>query len=312
MLVYTARRLLQIVPVFLGATFLLFSATYVIPGDPVRLMTGERAMEPARYNEIRSQLNLDKPPLTRYFLYMGSLLKGDLGVSYQKKRPVADILMEGFPNSLKLAVVAVAVEGLLGVVAGVAAAVKRDSFWDVLITLSTGVLLTLPVFWLGIMLQVLFGVRLGWFPVAGMDQGGPAAYVLPAVTLAAASTAYIARLMRSQMLETLEADFVRTAIAKGLSGRQVVYGHALRNAVIPAVTFIGMDLGTIIGGSVLVETIFNWPGIGNQIYHAVLLRDNPVVFGGVTLLVGVFLLINLLVDISYGFLDPRIRYGGSR
>ncbi|MCL5291846.1 MAG: ABC transporter permease [Actinobacteria bacterium] len=309
MLAYIAKRVFQIIPVLIGATLLLFVIVYVIPGDPVRLMTGQRTMDPARYQEIRRQLNLDKPVYVQYFLYLKDLAKGDFGTSYQKGRPVVDILKDGYPNSLKLALVAITIEALLGIVAGVISAVRRYSFADVLVTLSTSVLVTVPVFWLGMILQQIFGVWLHWLPVSGYGDGGPLNYVLPATTLAAISTAYVARIMRSQMLEVMDQDYIRTAYAKGLRRKSVIYKHALKNALIPVVTYIGLDLGVLIGSAIVTETIFSWPGIGYEIYLAVLQRDNPVILGGVTTLVILFMLINLLIDISYAFLDPRIRYG---
>lgn len=310
MLAYIARRFLQTIPVLIGATLLLFIAIYVIPGDPVRLMTGQRTMDPTRYQEVRKQLDLDKPIYVRYLLYLNKLARGDLGTSYQKGRPVADILKEAYPNSIKLAFAAVAIEAVIGIAAGVASAVRRYSFVDMLVTLSTSILVTVPVFWLGMMLQLLFGVELGWLPISGYGDGGPFNYVLPATTLAAVSTAYVARIMRSQMLEVMDQDYIRTAYAKGLPKRTVVYKHALKNALIPVVTYIGLDLGMLMGGAILTETIFSWPGIGYEIYLAILQRDAPVILGGVTVLVAIYLLINLLVDVSYAFLDPRIRYGG--
>ncbi len=310
MLTYIARRVAQTVPVLIGATLLLFIAVYVIPGDPVRLMTGQRVMDSDRYREIRKQLDLDKPVHIRYLLYLNKLAHGDLGTSYQKGRPVADILKETYPNSIKLAIAAVAIEAVIGIAAGIASAVKRYSYVDALVTLSTSVLVTVPVFWLGMMLQLLFGVELGWFPISGYGDGGPAYYALPAMTLAAVSTAYVARIMRSQMLEVMDQDYIRTAYAKGLPKRSVVYKHALKNALIPVVTYIGLDLGALMGGAILTETIFSWPGIGYEIYLAILRRDAPVIIGGVTMLVAIYLLVNLIVDISYAFLDPRIRYGG--
>lgn len=311
MLSYIARRFMQMIPVLIGATIFLFATMYVIPGDPVRLMTGEKTMSPARYQAIRKQLNLDKPVYVQYAYYLKNLARGDLGMSYHKRRPVADVLKDGYPNSIKLAVSAVAVEALIGILAGIISAVRRYSFWDTLVTLSTSIVVTVPAFWMGMMLQLLFGVKLGWLPISGYGDGSPVNYILPSITLASVSTAYVARIMRSQMLEVLDQDYIRTAFAKGLKKRSVVYKHALKNALIPVVTFIGMDLGVLMGGAILTETIFGWPGIGYEIYLAILQRDNPVILGGVSVLVAVYLLINLAVDISYAFLDPRIRYGGA-
>ncbi|MCL5735816.1 MAG: ABC transporter permease [Actinobacteria bacterium] len=319
MLTYIGRRILQMIPVFIGVTILLFilRAPGVLPGDPIKLITGERAISPALYNQIVKENALDKPLWYQYGRWMDHLFHGDLGESYQLKRPVADILIEKFPNTLKLALVAILIECFMGMAAGILSAVKRYSFWDVLVTLSTSILVSLPVFWLGMILQVIFGIKfkewgLPYLPISGMtsaDFPGWVHYVLPAVTLASISTAYAARITRSQLLEVMGQDYMRTASAKGLTGGQVIWRHGLKNALIPVVTYLGLDLGAMVGGTILTETVFNWPGIGFQIYRAILSRDWPIVLGAVVIIVILVMIINLLVDISYAFLDPRIRYG---
>lgn len=319
MIGYIIRRILQMIPVFIGVTIILFilRAPGILPGDPVRMITGEKAISETLYNQIVEKYGLDKPLVVQYGNYMGNLLRGDLGDSYQKGRSVTSILLDKLPNTIKLAFAAIIIEMIFGIAAGVLSAIKRYSFWDILVTLSTSVLVSIPVFWLGMMLQVIFGVKfkqwgLPYLPVSGMSSAQfPTAIhiILPAVTLAAVSTAYAARIMRSQLLEVTGQDYIRTASAKGLSYRRVISGHAMKNAMIPVVTFLGLDLGAMIGGTILTETVFNWPGIGYEMYLAIGQRDWPIVMGGTIIIVILVMIINLLVDISYAFLDPRIRYG---
>jgi ABC-type dipeptide/oligopeptide/nickel transport system permease component len=319
MLIYIGRRIMQMIPVFIGVTILLFilRAPGVLPGDPIKLITGERAISPALYNQIVKENALDKPLYYQYARWMDHLFHGDLGESYQLKRPVAAILIEKFPNTLKLALVAIVIECLMGLAAGILSAVKRYSFWDILVTLSTSILVALPVFWLGMILQVIFGYKfkqwgLPYLPISGMSSSDFPSwvhFVLPAVTLASISTAYAARITRSQLLEVMGQDYMRTASAKGLTGGQVIWRHGMKNAMIPVVTYLGLDLGAMMGGTILTEVVFNWPGIGFQIYRAILSRDWPIVLGAVVIIVILVMIINLLVDISYAFLDPRIRYG---
>jgi ABC-type dipeptide/oligopeptide/nickel transport system permease component len=212
--------------------------------------------------------------------------------------------------------VAICIEAIFGILAGILSAVKRYSFWDMLVTLSTSILVAVPVFWLGMLLQILFGIKfkqwgLPYLPMSGMGPGDFPSwmyYILPAVTLAAISTAYCARITRSQFLEVQGQDYMRTASAKGLTGSQVIWRHGLKNALIPVVTYIGLDLAAMIGGTILTETVFNWPGVGYQIYKAILSRDWPIVMGATVIIVILVMFINLAVDISYAFLDPRIRY----
>lgn len=323
MLKYIARRVLQVIPVFIGVTLVLFLLQAVVPGDPVKMITGERAMSPALRLQIMKANNLDKPIAVQYVIYVNKLLHGDLGTSYQRGRAVKDMLGEKYPYTVKLAFAAILIEIIVGIAAGIISAVKQYSFLDVLVTLSTSVLVSVPVFWLGMLMQVFFGILLKqwsggqiYMPISG--AGGLSSnfpdwvyLVLPAITLASVSTAYAARIMRSQLLEIMGADYIRTARAKGLTASGVIWKHALKNALIPVVTFIGLDLGAMLSGAILTETVFNYPGIGLEIYLAIGRRDWPVVMGGVVLVVVVVMVINLIVDVSYAFLDPRIRYGGA-
>jgi ABC-type dipeptide/oligopeptide/nickel transport system permease component len=318
---YIGKRLLQFIPVFIGVTILLFllRSPALVPGDPVRMIAGERAVSAAVREQVVKDYGLDKPIYIQYVKYMEKMFQGNLGESYQQRRSVTTILFEKFPNTLKLAGVAIVIEAIIGIGAGILSAVKRYSFWDMLVTFGTSVLVAVPVFWLGMGLQVLFGIKfkqwgLPYLPITGMSGNGFgfwAHVILPAFTLAAVSTAYTARIMRSQLLEVNGQDYIRTAAAKGLTGRQVVWGHSMRNAMIPVVTFLAIDLGAMVGGAILTETVFNWPGIGLTIFQAINNLDWPIVTGGVLIIVVMVMIINLLADISYAFLDPRIRYGRS-
>ena len=315
---YIARRLVQFIPVFFGVTLLLFFITTILPGDPVRLRTGEKAMSPEVYQTLRHAYGFDKPWYVQYVTYLKNMSKGDLGTSIRNGRPVVTIFKESFPYTVKLALAAILIEIIVGVGAGVVSALKQYSLWDVLVTLSTSVLVALPVFWLGLLLQYFFGIALKrwtggvfYLPISSASGGVFPDWVhviLPAITLASVSTAYAARIMRSQLLEVKGQDYVRTAFAKGLSRRGVLWGHEMKNALIPVVTYIGLDLAAMLSGAILTETVFNWPGIGFTVFRAIGARDYPVVFGGVTLVLFVVLFMNLAVDVSYAFLDPRIRY----
>jgi ABC-type dipeptide/oligopeptide/nickel transport system permease component len=318
---YIYRRILQFIPVFFGVTLILFFVTTILPGDPIRLRAGEKSMSPAVYAQLRHDYGFDKPWYKQYASYLNALVHGDLGTSITTGRPVSDIIADTYPYTMKLALAAIVIEIIVGIGVGVLAAVKRYSIWDVAATLSTSVLVALPVFWLGIMLQYTFGIWLKdltngqfYLPVSGASGGGFPDWVhliLPAITLASVSTAYAARIMRSQLLEVNGQDYIRTAHAKGLTPGAVLWKHALKNALIPVVTFIGLDLGAMLSGAVLTETVFNWPGIGFTIARSAMSLDYPVVFGGTVIILFAVMFINLLVDVSYAFLDPRIRYGGT-
>ena len=340
---YILKRVLQFIPVFLGVTIILFAMENIVPGDPIKLMAGEKKLDPQTEINLRATYHLIKtdesgrpiydengdtietPMYERYALYVTGLLHGDLGVSYQQKgQAVSDILASKYPYTIKLAICAIVLEAVVGIGAGMISAIKRYSFWDIFVTLITSVLVAMPAFWLGMLLQLFFGIWLrdltgeafylpisaDFSPSAAFEES--AYYILPAITLASVSTAYAARIMRSQLLEVMNADYIRTAKAKGLSNRQVIWRHALKNAMIPVVTYIGNDFGAMMAGAILTETVFNWPGVGNETYLAITKRDWPVVLGSVTVIVVLVMVINLLVDISYAFLDPRIRYGAPK
>ncbi|MDO4798605.1 MAG: ABC transporter permease [Coriobacteriales bacterium] len=343
MIKFILKRILQFIPVFLGVTLILFVLQNVVPGDPIQLIAGEKKLDPqteinlrAAYHLIETDDNgqpiydengntIETPLWKRYVQYLAGLLHGDLGRSYQQNgKPVATILGEKYPYTIRLAIVAIIIESIIGIAAGMISAIKRYSAWDVGVTLVTSTMVAMPAFWFGMLQQLFWGVFLKnvtdgafYLPISG--AGGPHAefegwvyYILPALTLAAVSTAYTARIMRSQLLEVLNQDYIRTARAKGLSRKAVIWRHALKNALIPVVTYIGMDFGGMLAGAILTETVFNWPGVGFETYRAITQRDWPIVMGSVTVIVIVVMIINLLVDVSYAFLDPRIRLGSSK
>ena len=303
---YVLRRLLLTVPVLLGASLLIFSMVYALPGDPIRALAGDRPLSEAVQAQLRTEYNLDDPLLIQYAKYLGGLVQGDFGTDFSG-RPVLDTIVDRLPVTARLALVAVAFEILIGILAGVLAGLRRGSFFDNLVLVSTTVVVSIPVFVLGFLAQYVFGVRLGWFPIAGISDGWYS-YVLPGFVLAALSLAYVARLTRTSLAENLQSDYVRTARAKGLSEVSVVGKHTLRNSLIPVVTFIGADLGALMGGAIVTESVFNIPGLGRAVYDAVLRQEGAVVVGIVTLFVFFYIFFNLVVDILYALLDPRIRY----
>jgi ABC-type dipeptide/oligopeptide/nickel transport system permease component len=307
MLYFIFKRILQIIPVIIGVTLILFILMYVIPEDPARLIL-QKGATPEALQNLREKMGIDKPVYVQYWRYIRQLAQGDLGTSYRYRRSVNSILAEHYPNSIKLAFAAIIIEIIIGIFAGIVSAVKKYSFWDALVTISTTIAVCVPVYWLGMIMQVIFGLKLGWLPMSGIGDGSISYYILPSLTLASVSTAFVARMMRSSMLEVMANDYITTAYAKGLSPLKVIGKHALKNALIPVVTLIGMDLGTLMGGAILTETVFNWPGVGRTIYLAILQRDAPVVIGGTIILVVIFVVMNLIVDIIYAWLDPRIRY----
>ena len=303
---YVIRRLLLAVPVVLGATFLIFALVYALPGDPIRALAGDRALPPAVAAELREQYNLNDPLVVQYLKYVGGLLQGDFGTDF-RGRPVSETIADRLPVTVTLAFTALAFEALFGLAAGIAAGVRRGSFLDNLVLVSTTAVVAVPVFVLGFLAQITFGLKLGLFPIAGI-QSGYYGYLLPGFVLAALSLAYFARLLRTSLVENLRTDYVRTARAKGLSPSAVVGKHALRNSLIPVVTFLGTDLGAFMSGAIVTEGIFNLPGLGRAVFDAVITQEGAVVVGIVTFFVFVYIFFNLLVDVLYAVLDPRIRY----
>lgn len=329
---YILKRLLNLIPVLLGITLLVFLLLHLIPGDPAQILAGERAT-PETVEAIREQLGLNQPLPVQYFLFLGNLLRFNLGNSIISGTPIIQEITTRWPATFELAVAAMLIALILGIPAGVLAAVRKNSALDHL-TMSGSLLgVSMPVFWLGLLLIYLFAVNLQWLPpglrisheafqpitgfyvLDALLQGNwnvfkdvLAHLILPALTLSTIPLAIIARITRSAMLEVLSQDYIRTARAKGVLERWVIFKHALKNALLPVVTIIGLQFGALLGGAILTETIFTWPGIGSWIYDGILNRDYPVVQAGVIFVSISFVLINLLVDISYAFLDPRIQY----
>ncbi|RCK68609.1 ABC transporter permease [Desertihabitans brevis] len=302
---YVLRRLLQMIPVIIGATFLIFAMVFGI-GDPAAGRCGERACPEAFLVQFRQEYNLDEPLVVQYGLYMAKLLSGDFGESFSGLS-VAEELLNRWPTTIRLAVIAVCFEALVGIAAGILAALRKGRFLDYLVTLSSLLIISIPVFVVGSLSQLVFGIRLGIFPVTA-TEGGWFDLLLPGLVLGSFSVAYIARLMRSTMIENLRSDYVRTARAKGLGPGRTVGVHTLRNSMIPAITYIGYDLGALMGGAVVTERIFNINGIGGFLFYGINTKDGTIVVGTVTCLVLVYLLANLLVDVLYGVLDPRISH----
>jgi ABC-type dipeptide/oligopeptide/nickel transport system permease component len=307
MLIFVLRRLLLTVPVLLGVLFVVMLTMDLIPGDPVALMLGDAANKET-IAKFREHLGLDRPLVVRYMRYLGQVVTGDLGRSIQQNRPVVDELTEAWPATLQLTAVALALAAVVGVATGIVSAVWPNSLFDSLSRLSSLFGLSMPVFWTGLVLIVIFAFWLPLLPVGGV--GSPAHLVLPAVTLALPSIAMIARMTRSSVLEVLREDYVRTARAKGVRERLVVAKHALRNAAIPILTLVGLQAGQLMGGAVLTETVFAWPGLGRLMVKAIFARDYVLLQGAVLIFAMAFVVINLVVDLSYGALDPRVSRQG--
>ena len=309
MLRYLARRLLLAVPTLFGVLAVTFLLLFVAPGDPVQEMVGERA-DAATIARLRRELRLDDPLPTQFAAYAGGVLRGDLGRSFITGRPIARDVAERFPKTLLLAGTAMLFASAAGIALGVVSA-RRPGGWADRLALGGAYLgISFPVYWVGLLLIVFFAVQLRWLPASGYAPGarGLRYLVLPALALGTRSVAFLARVTRSAMLEVLGSDYVRTARAKGLAERAVVFRHGLRNALIPVVTVLGLDFGYYLTGSILTETIFSWPGIGRYVVNAISRRDLPAIQGSVLFLSAVFVLVNLLTDVAYAKADPRVRY----
>lgn len=332
---YIIRRLLNLIPVILGITLLVFVFLHLIPGDPATVLAGERAT-PEQVEALRERLGLNQPLPVQYLAFLWSLIRLDFGTSILSGVPIAEEIRIRWPATFELSVAAMLISIILGVPAGVLAAVRKNSAMDRLTMIGSLVGVSMPVYWLGLLLIYLFAVNLRWLPPSGrisVDVGFTFKsitgfyvldallqldlkalkdvlqhLILPALTLSTIPLAILARIARSAMLEVLSQDYIRTARAKGLLERWVIFRHALKNALLPVVTIIGLQFGTLLSGAILTETIFSWPGIGLWIYEGILARDYPVVQGGVVFVAIAFVLINLLIDVSYALLDPRIQY----
>jgi len=300
------RRLLLSIPTLFGVLVVVFLLLYVAPGDPVMAMVGERA-DPETIARLRAELRLDDPMPAQFAHYAGGVLRGDLGRSYITGRPILDDLLERFPKTLQLAGAAMLLAAICGITLGVLAA-RHPGGWVDRLSLGVAYLgISFPVYWIGLILILVFAVQLRWLPPSGF--GRPQNLVLPALALGMRSIAFLARMTRSAMLEALGADFTRTAKAKGVQERLVVVRHALRNALIPVITVLGLDFGAYLTGSILTETIFSWPGLGRYVVNAIARRDLPGVQGAVLFMSVVFVLVNLITDLAYAKADPRVRLG---
>ncbi|NQZ94113.1 MAG: ABC transporter permease subunit [Moritella sp.] len=331
---FILKRLSTVIPTFIGITLLTFTLIHMIPGDPIEIMAGERGISPERHAMLSAELGLDQPIWKQYFSYVGGILQGDLGNSLVTKKPVVEEFFELFPATVELAFLAAMFAIIIGLPAGIIAAVKRGSVFDHTVM---GVSLTgysMPIFWWALLLMLVFSVNLGWTPVSGridvslwidhvtgfmlidsllsdeVGAFGSAIHhlILPSIVLGTIPLAVIARMTRSSMLEVLGEDYIRTARAKGLAPWRVIVIHALRNALIPVITVIGLQVGILLSGAILTETIFAWPGIGKWLIESIGRRDYPVVQGGILIIATLIILVNLLVDIIYGVVNPRIRH----
>ncbi|MGR3763306.1 ABC transporter permease [Rossellomorea sp. NS-SX7] len=330
---YTIRRLLQLIPVLLGMTLIVFFIIRAIPGDPAQVILGQQATKEA-IEALRAQLGLDNPWYVQYFNYLGGLFTGDLGESLRTKVEVSQEIWPYLAATFELALVAIVIAVVIGVNAGIISAWFQNSWFDYTAMILALVGVSLPIFWLGLMEQWIFGIQLDWLPTTGrenirnpidsitnlyiidtiiqgrFDQLGEVIkhLILPGIALATIPMAIIARMTRSSMLEVMRSDYIRTARAKGLKMFWVVYKHSLKNAIIPVLTVIGLQMGLLLGGAILTETIFGWPGIGRYIYEAIGYRDYPVIQSGILVVATIFVTINLIVDLLYAAVDPRIKY----
>jgi oligopeptide transport system permease protein len=305
---YVARRLLVMIPVFVGATLLIYALVFLLPGDPIAALGGDRAVSPAVAAQLRAQYHLDDPFWVQYVKYLQGLARGDLGQSFSGL-PISEVLAQAFPVTLRLALVALTVEAVFGVGFGAIAGLRKGGVFDAGVLLASLVIIAVPIFVLGFIAQFVFGVKLGTAPATVGDQPTLRRLLLPGFVLGAVSFAYVVRLTRSAVAANAHADYVRTATATGSARPRVVAVHILRNSLIPVVTFLGADLGALMGGAIVTEGIFNIHGVGGVLYQAVIRQEAPTVVSVVTVLVVVYLLANLVVDLLYAALDPRIRYG---
>ena len=334
MFTFVLKRLALVVPTFLGITLLVFALIRLVPGDPVEALSGERGMTEERYQRLVHEFGLDRPLPVQYGEYVWKALHGDLGLSSITHEPVFSEFMARFPATVELSLVAMLFALLLGLPAGIVAAVKRNTVWDYSVMGASLTGYSMPIFWWGLLLILFFSVHLGWTPVSGRiavaydvpavtgfmlidtlragDWGALRSalshLILPSIALGTIPLAVIARMTRSAMLEVLRDDYVRTARAKGLPRWRVILIHALRNALIPVITVIGLQVGLLLSGAILTETIFSWPGVGNWLIHGVQSRDYPVVQGGILLIATIVISVNLIVDLLYGVVNPRIRH----
>ena len=304
MLKYISKRIIYLIPVLIGIVFLVFTIMYFSPGDPAKLILGDRAPE-EQVAALRHELGLDLPYYQQLFNYIKNAIHGDFGNSYQLRIPVWDIIKLRFPLTLQLTIFTMLIAVLIGVPVGILSAVKQYSVIDAFSVIFALLMASIPAFWLGMLLMLLFSLNLGWLPSSGYE--GVKWLILPSITLGFINCATIMRMTRSSMLEVVRQDFIRTARAKGATEKRVVFRHALKNAIIPVITVVGTAFGSSLGGAVVTETVFGLPGMGTQIITAIRQKDNPVVLASVIVIALAFSLVNLIVDILYTYVDPRIR-----
>ncbi|MFD4178375.1 MULTISPECIES: ABC transporter permease [Streptomyces] len=305
---YVARRLLQMIPVFIGSTLLVFLMMYALPGDPVRALAGEQHVDPAQIAQKKAELGLDLPIWQQYLNYLGNLFQGDLGTTIGTQRPIAEVISEAYPITVRLAIFAFVFTVVAGISLGIVAGLKAESLRDRGLLGLTLVLISMPSFVLGFLVQYFFAFQLGIAKPNVSIEPTNTELIMPAIVLASLSLAYVARLTRTSVAENMRADYMRTAVAKGLPRRRVIGVHLMRNSLIPVVTFLGTDIGALMGGAIVTEGIFNIKGVGSLVFEALSKREGATVVGVVTLLVVVYLVCSLLVDLLYAVLDPRIRY----
>ncbi|SDC66279.1 ABC transporter permease [Streptomyces prasinopilosus] len=305
---YVARRLLQMIPVFIGTTLLIFLMMYALPGDPVRALYGEQSVDVSQIAAIKAEYGLDKPLWQQYINYLTGLPQGDFGTQIASRRPVAEVIGEAFPVTIRLTILAFVFTVLVGVSMGIVSGMRAGRKTDTSVLVITLALISVPSFVLGFLFQWLFAMQFGWVTPTVQDSMNVGQLLLPAIVLASLSLAYVARLTRTSIAENLRADYMRTAVAKGLPRRRIISMHLMRNSMIPVVTFLGIDIGSLMTGAIITEGIFNVQGIGNLVYLALSRREGATVVGIVTVMVLIYLFVNLLVDLLYAVLDPRIRY----
>jgi len=304
---YILRRVLQAVPVFLGTTFLIYFMVFAMPGDPILALFGDRSPNPAVVAQLRAQYHLDEPFIVQYFIYLGGILQGDFGLTFSGE-PINEVLARTFPVTARLAGLALVFLAIAGISVGLLSGLRKGKLFDASSLAVSLVLISLPIFVIAFVAQFVFGIQLGWARTT-VGSGAPIQdLILPAAVLASASFAQIMRLTRASVIETAGLDFVRTAYSKGISRRRVVPVHILRNSLIPVVTYLGTDFGVLLVGATITEGIFNVPGVGNTLFQAIKRGEGPTVVSFVTVMVLLYLVVNLLVDLLYGLLDPRIRY----
>ncbi len=305
MVSYILRRIVMLIPVLFGVTLVSFSLLHLVPGDPAEVLGGQEASK-ADIDRIRKEYGLDQPLVVQYAHFVGNAVRGDLGISIQSRHPVRELLLQRLAFTLQLALASVLVAAALGLLAGIISSTRQYSFFDTASMLGALFGISMPIFWLGLLLILVFAANLQWLPAGG--TGSIRHFILPAIALGSASAAVIARMTRASMLEVTRQDYIRTARATGYQEHVIIFRHALKNAMIPVLTVFGLEFGSMLGGAVLTETVFSLPGIGRLLVEGIFARDYPVVQGAMILVASTFVLVNLLTDVAYAFFDPRIRY----